>query len=355
MHPDLNNLLVEFKYDALNRLIESAPSVQSATQRFYLKDHLTTEIQGTVQHSIMQNGDQLLAQQQRQAGTGVETSLLATDQQRSVLTMLDAHQPHTFAYMAYGYCFSGSTLLSLLGFNGEQPDPFTGHYLLGIGHHRPFNPVLMRFNSPDNWSPFGDGGFNPYAYCGGDPVNRRDPTGHVQIWSKIANAISGRGNSRRLPPSQTARTSPVSTPTSATNSSSSPSDTYVKNSTSGESLRPVTFNNGAQGTNTPNSSSSTQSAKQLASWPSAPPSEPGANQLRTPRQAPALIHVKNTSTGKMDTPYEVTHSKMQSISIVGQSTPNLDPVQASKIIRELGSLPKLGPELQYQLPSVDKA
>lgn len=63
------------------------------------------------------------------------------------------------------------------GFNGELPERATGHYLLGNGY-RAYNPVLMRFNSPDSCSPFGRGGVNAYAYCVGDPVNRRDPTGH---------------------------------------------------------------------------------------------------------------------------------------------------------------------------------
>lgn len=71
---------------------------------------------------------------------------------------------------------SPSTLL--LGFNGQPRDPLTGHYLLGNGY-RAFNPVLMRFNSPDNASPFGKGGLNAYAYCLGDPVNMHDPTGHI--------------------------------------------------------------------------------------------------------------------------------------------------------------------------------
>jgi RHS repeat-associated protein len=65
----------------------------------------------------------------------------------------------------------------LLGFNGERPDAVTGHYLLGNGY-RAFNPVLMRFNSPDSWSPFGKGGLNTYTYCLGDPVNFSDPNGH---------------------------------------------------------------------------------------------------------------------------------------------------------------------------------
>ncbi|WP_434706426.1 RHS repeat-associated core domain-containing protein [Pseudomonas sp. Z1-12] len=48
----------------------------------------------------------------------------------------------------------------------------TGHYLLGNGY-RAFNPGLMRFNSPDSLSPFGEGGLNAYAYSVGDPVNRK--------------------------------------------------------------------------------------------------------------------------------------------------------------------------------------
>ncbi|WP_443217046.1 RHS repeat-associated core domain-containing protein [Pseudomonas sp. GM78] len=84
------------------------------------------------------------------------------------------------AYSPYGHRSAESGLLSLLGFNGERPDPVTGHYLLGNGY-RAFNPVLMRFNSPDSSSPFGEGGPNTYMYCSGDPVNFADPTGHVRL------------------------------------------------------------------------------------------------------------------------------------------------------------------------------
>ena len=69
----------------------------------------------------------------------------------------------------------------VLGFNGERLDPISGHYHLGNGY-RAYNPVLMRFTCPDSWSPFGDGGINPYAYCAGDPVNRADPSGHHSFW-----------------------------------------------------------------------------------------------------------------------------------------------------------------------------
>ncbi|MGR4975633.1 RHS repeat-associated core domain-containing protein [Pseudomonas sp. LARHCG127] len=182
-------LLCRYHYDPLDRLVNCTPSTQARTQRFYLKERLTSEIQGSVQHSIFQQADQLLAQQQRQE-SAVETTLLAADQQRSVLHALDATLPRPLAYTPYGHRPAENGLLSLLGFNGERPDPVTGHYLLGNGY-RAFNPVLMRFNSPDSLSPFGEGGLNTYAYCVGDPVNWNDPTGHT--WWVAASFLSPSG------------------------------------------------------------------------------------------------------------------------------------------------------------------
>lgn len=95
--------------------------------------------------------------------------------------MLTATASHRLAYSAYGHQSPESGLLSLLGFNGERWDSVTGHYLLGNGY-RGFNPVLMRFNGPDSLSPFDEGGLNCYAYCSGDPINRRDPTGHISFF-----------------------------------------------------------------------------------------------------------------------------------------------------------------------------
>lgn len=164
-------VLCRYHYDPLDRLASCSPDASDFIQRFYQKSRLTTEIQGQIQRSIVQSEDQLLAQQTRRAGL-TECALLGTDQQGSVLNTAE-NVP--VAYTPYG---TRHPLADLPGFNGEQPDPVTGHYLLGNGY-RAFNPVLMRFNSPDNLSPFGEGGINAYAYCSGDPVNRVDPTGHV--------------------------------------------------------------------------------------------------------------------------------------------------------------------------------
>jgi RHS repeat-associated protein len=103
--------------------------------------------------------------------------LLATDLKHSVLHSLSSGVRQPSVFCPYGHRSPESGLSSLLGFNGQRRDPVTGHYLLGNGY-RAFNPVLMRFNSPDSLSPFGKGGVNAYAYCAGDPVNRVDPTGH---------------------------------------------------------------------------------------------------------------------------------------------------------------------------------
>lgn len=188
--------LSEYRYDPLDRLSSHSQPNAPMHQRFYCKSRLATEIQGASRQSIFQHGDLLLAQQQRQDNS-VDVALLATDQQRSVFQTLGKdYLSRPTAYAPYGHHRAESGLSSLLSFNGERADPITGHYLLGNGY-RAFNPVLMRFNSPDSWSPFGRGGLNAYAYCGGDPVNQTDPAGHAPIivvnrWSELLTACRGK-------------------------------------------------------------------------------------------------------------------------------------------------------------------
>lgn len=169
------SILCRYHYNPLDRLVNSTPFEQP-TQRYYCKNRLATEIKGSEHISILQHDGHLLAQQRRDQAK-VTSTLLATDQQRSVLHALDANSPIAIAYSPYGHRPPHNDSHSLLGFTGERPDPVTGHYHLGNGY-RQFNPVLMRFNSPDSWSPFGKGGLNAYLYCEADPVNLSDATGH---------------------------------------------------------------------------------------------------------------------------------------------------------------------------------
>lgn len=81
---------------------------------------------------------------------------------------------------AFGFCDRRNFQVHRNGFNGEVIEQATGHYPLGNGH-RDYNPHLMRFHSPDTLSPFDHGGLNSYAYCQGDPINWRDPSGRWRL------------------------------------------------------------------------------------------------------------------------------------------------------------------------------
>jgi RHS repeat-associated protein len=181
------DVLCRYLYDPLDQLVGTTPILDTRLLRFYRKSRLVTEVQGAVQCSIFKQDDQLLAQRYRQ-GDVVQTSLLATNQTCSILQLLNSQRPSSFAYSPYGYRPTRCGLLSLLGFNGERADSITGYYLLGNGY-RAFNPVLMRFNSPDSLSPFGKGGLNSYSYCLGDPINRTDETGHFSLFNSILSML----------------------------------------------------------------------------------------------------------------------------------------------------------------------
>ncbi|MEX5616963.1 RHS repeat-associated core domain-containing protein, partial [Pseudomonas syringae] len=180
-------ILCKYTYDPLDRLSTVTPLAQAVANRFYNGEHLMTELHGDRQRTCIRAGAQWLAQQSRE-GDEVVTTMIAGDLHNSVLhASKDGHQAD-IAYTPFGHHQAGQTIAELPGFNGEQPDPLTGHYLLGNGY-RAYNPVLMRFNSPDSMSPFGKGGLNVYAYCVGDPVNRVDPTGHFPALAALISGI----------------------------------------------------------------------------------------------------------------------------------------------------------------------
>lgn len=115
-----------------------------------------------------------------QKTTRQRTVLLATDRNQSVLAEITDGKHTAIAYSSYGKQSAQQPIATALGFNGQLRESRIGWYLLGNGY-RAYNPVLMRFHSPDSWSPFGSGGLNAYMYCVGDPVNQIDPTGHGPV------------------------------------------------------------------------------------------------------------------------------------------------------------------------------
>lgn len=78
---------------------------------------------------------------------------------------------------------------SRLGHGGAIHEPLTNWQLLGNGA-RCYSSALARFQSPDDLSPFGQGGFNSYAYCNLDPINREDPSGQSAVWIASGLAVS---------------------------------------------------------------------------------------------------------------------------------------------------------------------
>lgn len=116
------------------------------------------------------------------------TLLLAGDSKNTVLAEM-AGGIHRFAYSPYGQQSSPQKVMTQLGFNGELREAKTDWYFLGKGY-RVYNPLLMRFHSPDKFSPFGKGGMHAYMYCGGEPVMRGDPSGEAWILGGFWKVVS---------------------------------------------------------------------------------------------------------------------------------------------------------------------
>lgn len=143
---------------------------------FYQDEKLLTVKQGDQHRAIFRHAQSPLAELSIDASH--TTCLLITDDKGSVLSVLAADEEETHTYSAYGHNPQVPSLRTLLGFNGEETISVPGRYALGNGY-RSFSPAQMRFLSPDNVSPFGEGGLNAYCYCACDPINNTDPSGHL--------------------------------------------------------------------------------------------------------------------------------------------------------------------------------
>ncbi|WP_256583971.1 RHS repeat-associated core domain-containing protein [Pseudomonas sp. SDI] len=165
-----------YTYDSIDRVAEQTLPLNSPLLKFYQDARLGTELEAGRQRRFF-HGEGLTLAHREQYGERLDTALLAAVTHGTPTVLLTKTGLYPQVFSPYGV---PGPLFSRAGFNGEQPDPVTGHYPLGNGY-RCFNPMLMRFNSPDSWSPFGKGGMNAYAYGRGDPVNYADPSGHSPV------------------------------------------------------------------------------------------------------------------------------------------------------------------------------
>lgn len=173
------------------------------TQYFYQGSHPSVVMSTRGKFVFVRSGPLPLAEF-RHDETLSRTLLLACDGNHSVLDRSDhtAHPLEPCRYTAYGH--DNNALSTRLGFNGELQRLQEHLYLLGNGT-RIYSPSLMRFYTPDSFSPFGAGGFNAYVYCSNDPVNYTDPSGH-------AGKPRGMNTPERIHPPSSPIGAPLSTP-----------------------------------------------------------------------------------------------------------------------------------------------
>lgn len=170
-----NQRVCRYLYDAFDKLIAQEIPDSSTNRYFYSGQALSNADLDGKELTWMDNGSALRLghmETENSRATSYHYGLMV-DGTPCLNNSVESSMP--LSYTPFGY---RSLLLTLPGLGGAQIDPITGWYFLGNGY-RVFNPVLMRFHSPDSWSPFGDGGINPYIYSLNDPINKKDPSGHL--------------------------------------------------------------------------------------------------------------------------------------------------------------------------------
>lgn len=151
------------------------------TRIFYQNGNLITVSKNDHYHSFFRSTSHIFAELSTDNHSKQE--LLTTDTKNSIMGAHDGVEKEDHTYSVFGHSETLPPKRTLQGFNGEFIDKLLGAYQLGQGY-RTYSPRLMRFQSPDNLSPFGQGGVNCYTYCNGDPVNYTDPTGHTLVHLK---------------------------------------------------------------------------------------------------------------------------------------------------------------------------
>ena len=179
INDDAGTKVIEYAYDTQGNRVKK--TVDGAVTK-YLVDTNRRHAQVLEERDSRGNlkvsyvyGDDLLSQNRNGAKlyyhyNGLGSTRALTD---STGTVTD-----TYNYDAFGNLLerTGSTKNNYQ-FTGEQYDPNIGFYYLRA---RYMNPSIGRFVTMDTWegNNYDPRSLHKYLYCGNDPINRIDPSGH---------------------------------------------------------------------------------------------------------------------------------------------------------------------------------
>ncbi|MFK8331104.1 RHS repeat-associated core domain-containing protein [Pseudomonas sp. BJa5] len=169
------SLLTRYDYDAENRLAAVYDVEQQRTCEllYELDGELAAEVWFDENHQELHRTCFFGMAQQTLTADQVQTTFVFQDPHSGVIGVTGA-PPISFG--PYGE--HDGACPTARGYNGQWRDPVLGGYHLG---NRYYDPVERCFYQRDGWSPLGAGGINDRAYCGGDPVNLHDPSGHIML------------------------------------------------------------------------------------------------------------------------------------------------------------------------------
>ena len=115
-------------------------------------------------------------------GSSTATYYYITNLQGDVMYLVDSNgnQVAAYTYDPYGKILSATGAMAEINplrYRGYYYDSETGFYYL---QSRYYDPNTCRFINADSYASTGQGlmGYNMFAYCGNNPVNRDDQTGH---------------------------------------------------------------------------------------------------------------------------------------------------------------------------------
>ena len=167
---------VTYKYDALGRRVQSAPSTGVSTNFTYDGDDIAQDKTNTNVITEYLNGPGV-DNKIRQKGASSKTTYYFTQDQLGSISALTSTNGSLFERETYdGYGNSAGSANTRYGFTGRERDQVTG---LMYYRARWYDPQLGRFISED---PIGlAGGVNSFGYVGNDPQNRVDPSGLYDI------------------------------------------------------------------------------------------------------------------------------------------------------------------------------